>query len=143
MSISLYESHDDPNLIQGDRVQYEQSEAADLPRVFRDKVSNLNFLEFTFCFLRAVRRIYNNVFPRHQAGKSGEERNGDHAGLEPPAHSLPSPPLLQLLCLHPPHHPSGGDLETEAWKILPKLPIYQIGAEVEEDNAVVDNIENE
>ena len=87
----------------------------------------------------------------YQAGKSGEERNGDHAGLEPPAHSLPSPPLLQLLCLHPPHypsgetqpphHPSGGDLE--AWKILPKLPIYQIGAEVAEDNAVVDNIENE
>ena len=27
--------------------------------------------------------------------------------------------------------------------ILPKLPIYQIGAEVAEDNAVVDNIENE
>ena len=40
-------THYDPNLIQGDRVQYEQSEAADLPRVFRDKVSNLNFLEFT------------------------------------------------------------------------------------------------
>ena len=45
-----HETHYDPNLIQGDRVQYEQSEAADLPRVFRDKVSNLNFLEFTILF---------------------------------------------------------------------------------------------
>ena len=47
---SSHGTHYDPNLIQGDRVQYEQSEAADLPRVFRDKVSNLNFLEFTIMF---------------------------------------------------------------------------------------------
>ena len=47
---SSHETHYDPNLIQGDRVQYEQSEAADLPRVFRNKVSNLNFLEFTILF---------------------------------------------------------------------------------------------
>ena len=45
-----HETHYDPNLIQGDRVQYEQSEAADLPRVFRDKVSNLKFLEFPILF---------------------------------------------------------------------------------------------
>ena len=31
-------------------MQYEQSEAANLPRVFRDKVSNLNFPEFTILF---------------------------------------------------------------------------------------------
>ena len=47
---SSHETHYDPNLIQGDRVQYEQSEAANLPRVFRDKVSNLNFPEFTILF---------------------------------------------------------------------------------------------
>ena len=50
LSTSYYETHYDPNLIQGDCVQYEQSEAADLPRVFRDKVSNLNLLEFTILF---------------------------------------------------------------------------------------------
>ena len=49
LSIRQYETHD-PNLIQGDRVQYEQSEAADLPRVFWDKVSYLKFLEFTIMF---------------------------------------------------------------------------------------------
>ena len=34
-------------------------------------------------------------------------------------------------------------LKLKPGKFSPKLSIYQIGAEVEEDNAVVDNIENE
>ena len=42
-----------------------------------------------------------------QASKLGQEWDGDHAGLEPLAHCLPPPPLLQLLCLHAPHHPPG------------------------------------
>ena len=56
LSIRQYETHYDPNLIQGDRVQYEQSEAADLPRVFRDKVSYLKF------FSRVTHRIYISCF---------------------------------------------------------------------------------
>ena len=42
-----------------------------------------------------------------KASQLGQERDGDHAGLEPLAHSLPPPPLFQLLCIHPPHHPPG------------------------------------
>ena len=89
MSISHFETQFDPNLIQGDCVQYEQSEAADLPRVFRDKVSNLNFLEFTIRFpLMPSLGTHNIVFSCKQAGKPGEERNSEEKSLFQPVLKL-------------------------------------------------------
>ena len=131
LSTSYYETHYDPNLIQGDCVQYEQSEAADLPRVFRDKVSYLKFLEFTIMFSYVPHAEFTIMFSLvNRQASLGKNEMVTMLDLNPLLTVFPlllsfnfcvsTPLITPQVNLHPPFHPSGGDLwSTEAWNILP------------------------